>query len=253
MTELTGTTALVTGASRGFGRAIAATLCKAGANTVGIARDRAGLDEAHSQLGDAFTPIAADVTDPVVAGQLIDRYAPQVLVLTAGASPLLRPLSQHSWQSFSRTWDVDVRQTFHWVREALARPLRPGSVVVTFSSAAAFGGSPLTGGYAGAKATIMFLTSYAAKESQQAGLGIRFVAVAPTLTPATGLGKYAVTEYARRRGISAEQFLAGLGTPLTAELVGEAVADLASDPTLDHPVYKLAATGLAPVDDSFGR
>ncbi len=66
--NLSGTTALVTGASRGFGRAIAVALSQAGANVVGVARDRAALDELHGQLGGGFTPVAADVTDPVVAG-----------------------------------------------------------------------------------------------------------------------------------------------------------------------------------------
>jgi len=45
------------------------------------------------------------------------------------------------------------------------------------SMGAALFGSPLSGGYAGTKATIRFLTAYAAEESQRAGLGIRFVSV----------------------------------------------------------------------------
>jgi NAD(P)-dependent dehydrogenase (short-subunit alcohol dehydrogenase family) len=57
--ELSGTTALVTGASRGFGRAIAIALAKHGAHVVGVARDRARLGELHAQLGDTFTPVAA--------------------------------------------------------------------------------------------------------------------------------------------------------------------------------------------------
>lgn len=89
--ELAGTTALVTGASRGFGRGIATALCQAGARVVGVARDRARLEEVRSQLGDAFTPVVADVTDPVVAGRLIDAHRPRTLVLNAGASPLGGP------------------------------------------------------------------------------------------------------------------------------------------------------------------
>src|SRR5216684_4262789 len=54
--ELSGTTALVTGASRGFGRAIAIDLAKHGAHVVGVARDRARLEELHAQLGGTFTP-----------------------------------------------------------------------------------------------------------------------------------------------------------------------------------------------------
>ena len=60
--ELSGSTALVTGASRGFGRGIAIALAGAGANVVGVARDRARLEELRAQLGDAFTPVAADAS-----------------------------------------------------------------------------------------------------------------------------------------------------------------------------------------------
>ena len=85
--ELSGTTALVTGASRGFGRAIAAALAKHGAHVVGVARDRARLEELRAQLGDTFTPVAADAADPVAAGQLLDQHGPRALVLNAGAAP----------------------------------------------------------------------------------------------------------------------------------------------------------------------
>ena len=85
--ELSGTTALVTGASRGFGRAIAVALSKHGAHVVGVARDPDRLEELHQQLGGTFTPVAADAADPVLAGQLLDKYRPHTLVLNAGAAP----------------------------------------------------------------------------------------------------------------------------------------------------------------------
>ena len=101
--ELSGSTALVTGASRGFGHGIAIALAGAGASVVGVARDRARLEEVRAQLGDGFTPVAADAADPVVAGQLIDTYHPQVLVLAAGVPPLSRPLHQQTWETFTAT------------------------------------------------------------------------------------------------------------------------------------------------------
>ncbi len=54
--ELSGTTALVTGASGGFGRAIAIALSEHGAHVVGVARDRTRLEELRAQLGGTFTP-----------------------------------------------------------------------------------------------------------------------------------------------------------------------------------------------------
>jgi NAD(P)-dependent dehydrogenase (short-subunit alcohol dehydrogenase family) len=65
--QLSGTTALVTGAGWGFGRAIAVALAKHGAHVAGVERDPARLEELHAQLGGTFTPVAADAADPVVA------------------------------------------------------------------------------------------------------------------------------------------------------------------------------------------
>lgn len=242
--QLSGTTALVTGASRGFGRAIAAALSQAGADVTGVARDGAKLEELRGQLGASFTPVAADVTDPVVAGQLIDTYQPRVLVLNAGAAPLSRPLHRQTWETFSSNWQVDVKHAFNFTREALLRPLGPGSVVIAFSSGAAVNGSPLSGGYAGSKATIRFLTAYAAAESQRAGLGIRFTAVLPQLTPATGLGAAAVAAYAAREGMDVAAFLETRGPALTAERVGEEITTLAADDSYDKGAYLLSANGL---------
>jgi NAD(P)-dependent dehydrogenase (short-subunit alcohol dehydrogenase family) len=245
--DLSGTTAIVTGASRGFGRGTAVALHAAGAHVIGIARDRAPLDELRAELGDAFTPVAADAADPVAAGHLIDTYQPRVLVLNAGVSPLSRPLHEHTWETFSRPWDVDVRHAFHWTREALLRPLPPGSAVVALSSGAALQGSPLSGGYAGAKATIRFLTAYAADESERAGLGIRFTAVLPQLTPATGLGAAAVAAYAARAGMDVEAFLKDRGPALTPEQAGAAITALIGDPGHDQRAYLLTAAGLRPL------
>jgi NAD(P)-dependent dehydrogenase (short-subunit alcohol dehydrogenase family) len=242
---LSGTTAIVTGASRGFGRSIATALSQAGASVAGLGRDRERLAELHAELGETFTPVVADAADPVAAGQLIDRHRPRLLVLAAGASPLSRPLHQQTWLSFSRNWDVDVQQVFHWTREALLRPLEPGSVVVAFSSGAAVFGSPVSGGYAGAKATIRFIASYAAAESERAGLGIRFVSVLPQLTPDTELGAAAVAAYAAREGMDVPAFLATRGPVLTADQVGKAITDLVTDPGLGHPSYLLSAAGLS--------
>src|SRR6266568_1245658 len=234
--ELSGSTALVTGASRGFGRGIAIALAGAGANVVGVARDRARLEELRAQLGGAFTPVAADAADPVVAGELIDAYRPRVLVLAAGAAPLSRPLHRHTWETFSSNWNTDVRQVFHWLREALLKPLEEGSVVIAFSSGAALRGSPLSGGYAG-------------DESERAGLGIRFVSVLPQLTPATELGAAAVAAYAQRAGTDLASYTENLGPALTPEHAGKAIVDLIEAPASGEgpEAYLLMAAGLRPV------
>ncbi len=245
--EIAGATALVTGASRGFGRGIATALSKAGAQVVGVARDRAPLEELRAELSGSFTAVAADAADPSVAGQLIDAYRPAILVLNAGAAPLSRPIQHHTWQTFSRNWDTDVQHAFHWTREALLAPLAPGSIVITLSSGAALRGSPLSGGYAGAKATIRFLTGYAAAESERAGLGIRFVSVLPQLTPATALGAAAVAGYAARQGVDVATYTEGMGPALTPGQAGQAITDLVTGPGPDQDAYLLTAAGLGPL------
>jgi NAD(P)-dependent dehydrogenase (short-subunit alcohol dehydrogenase family) len=243
---ISGTTAIVTGASRGFGRATAITLAKAGAHVVGIARDRERLEQVRAELGDTFTPVVADATDPVLAGELIDAYRPRTLVLNAGANPLPRPLHQHTWQTFSRNWEVDVQHVFGWTREALLAPLEPGSMVVALSSGAALRGSPLSGGYAGAKATIRFIASYAAEESERAGLGIRFVSVLPGLNPATDLGAASAAGYARRQDVDLATFVGNLGPSVSPDQVGEEIVALATDSGYAENAYLVTPGGLTP-------
>jgi NAD(P)-dependent dehydrogenase (short-subunit alcohol dehydrogenase family) len=246
-TDVAGATALVTGASRGFGRGIATALSQAGAQVVGVARDRAALDEVRAEIGGSFIPVASDAADPVTAGQLIDAHRPAILVLNAGAAPLARPIHQHTWETFSRNWHVDVQQAFNWTREALLHPLAPGSAVIAFSSGAAVKGSPLSGGYAGAKAAVRFVSSYAAEESERDALGIKFAAVLPQLTPETDLGAAAVVAYAKRNGVDVATARDRSGPVLTPEQVGKAIVDLATDSNLDRTAYLLTAGGLSPV------
>lgn len=244
---LAGTTAVVTGASRGFGRAIAGALAAAGAEVVGVARSVSGLEDARAELGDGFVPVAADAADPSTAQRVIDEYLPRTLVLCAGAAPHMGPLQEQSWHSFSQNWNVDVAQAFHWTRHALRRPLAPGSSVIVMSSGAALAGSPLSGGYAGAKAAVRFIASYAAIESQRAGLGIRFVSVLPRLTPATDLGAKAVAAYAERQGVDVDSFVRTAGPALTAEQVGRSVLAIATEDTATPDAYLLTSAGLAAV------
>jgi NAD(P)-dependent dehydrogenase (short-subunit alcohol dehydrogenase family) len=151
---------VVVGASRGLGRGIARAFAEAGAPVVAVARSGAALAELATTSASIRTEVA-DAAGATMAGSLLDRHEPQAVILVAGASPLMRPLQDQTWETFSVNWHADVRIAFHWLREALLKPLRPGSRVVVVSSGAAVAGSPLSGGYAGAKATQRFMTGYA--------------------------------------------------------------------------------------------
>jgi NAD(P)-dependent dehydrogenase (short-subunit alcohol dehydrogenase family) len=238
--DLSGMTTIVVGASRGLGRGISTAVAEAGAPVIAVARTPADLAGAAN-----IQRHVADAGDPTVAGNLLDRYEPRAVVLVAGATPLLRSLQHHTWETFSIHWHTDVRISFHWVREALLKPLPPGSRVIVISSGAALQGSPLSGGYAGAKATQRFITAYAQDEATRAGLGITFTAVLPRLTPLTDLGRPAVRAYAARSGQTEQQYLQRFGEPLTPELAGAALVELLrTDATAVAPAYLLTGDGL---------
>jgi NAD(P)-dependent dehydrogenase (short-subunit alcohol dehydrogenase family) len=224
--DLSGQTAIVTGASRGFGRAIATQLHAEGANVIGVARNAAQIEELGEELGDRFTAIVADVTDADLARKLIREHRPQIVVLNAGVAPNTGPLHELTWEQFNQNWVVDTQQVFNWTVEALRTPLTHGSIVIAMSSGAAIGGSPLSGGYASAKSAIRFINAYAALESHQAELGIRFVALLPMLTPATDLGAAGVAAYAAYEGVDQDTFIKRSEPILTLEQVGRAVVDL---------------------------
>jgi NAD(P)-dependent dehydrogenase (short-subunit alcohol dehydrogenase family) len=242
MNHLSGQTALIVGASRGLGRGIATAAAEAGASVIAVSRSATTFPD---RANGSIEAVVADAADASAPGALLDRYDPHVLVLVAGASPLPRPLQHHTWETFSANWNTDVRIAFHWLREALLRPLRPGSRVVVFSSGAALAGSPLSGGYAGAKATQRFITGYAQDEANRADLGISFTALMPRITPLTELGGPAVRAYAAREGQSEEEYVKQLGELVSPQVAGAAVVQLAqADTDALAASYLLTGAGL---------
>jgi hypothetical protein len=106
-------------------------------------------------------------------------------------------------------------------------------------------GSPLSGGYAGAKATQRFITGYAQEEAARAGLDITFTAVLPRITPLTELGRPAVLAYAARSGQSEEEYVRQMGEPLSPEVAGAALVELIrADAATVASGYLLTGAGL---------
>ena len=243
-------TTIVVGAGRGLGRGIARALADTGRPVVGVSRTAQAPDPVDgADVRAGIRAELADAADATTAGLLLDRYAPHAVILVAGATPLPRPLQHHTWETFSVNWHTDVKMAFHWLREALLKPLRPGSRVVVISSGAALAGSALSGGYAGAKATQRLIAGYAQDEADRAGLGITVTAVLPRITPLTDLGRPAVQAYAARNGQSADEYVRQLGTPLTPEVAGKALVELLqADAATLAPGYLLTGTGLQRLD-----
>src|SRR5207245_3069803 len=244
MNQLADKRAIVVGASRGLGRGVAEAFLGEGASVVAVARDTSPLSELAAGQKQLQLEVG-DATDPAVAEQLLRQYRPDIVALVAGAPPSLRPLHEQTWESFSTNWNTDVRMTFNWLREVLLLPLGPGSHVIVMSSGAAIMGSPLSGGYAGAKATQRFMADYAAQEARRGELQITFSAVMPRLTPLTGLGSAATAAYAARMGITEAEYLQQLGKPVTPETAGRALVSLATG-AAPHAACRLTADGLQP-------
>jgi NAD(P)-dependent dehydrogenase (short-subunit alcohol dehydrogenase family) len=244
MGDLSGRATVVVGASRGLGRGIARAFAEARAPVVAIARTSPELAELAATSAN-IRPEVADATDAAVAPRVLDQYEPEVLILVAGANPVMRPLQDQTWETFSVNWHSDVKIAFTWLRQALLKPLPPGSRVVVVSSGAAINGSPASGGYAGAKATQRFLADYAQDESRRAGLDITVTAVMPSMTPFGDVGRQGIRGYAARSGQTEEAYVVQLGELLTPEIAGSTLVDLVrTDPATTAPGYLLTGAGL---------
>ncbi|HET9954953.1 MAG TPA: SDR family NAD(P)-dependent oxidoreductase [Polyangiaceae bacterium] len=229
MTTLQDQKVIVTGGSRGLGLGIVEALVEQKARVTVVARNAAPLEQVSRRLG--VHAIQGDITDRELAAGLLREIRPSVLVLNAGATPVMGSLLDLTWAEFSGVWDVDVKAGLQWVQEALRLPLPRGSQVILSSSGAALAGSPLSGGYAGAKRMLWMLASYANTVSQRLNLDLRFKALIPQqMIGETELGHSAASAYAAQKGISVETFLDGFGARMPPRKVGEHVVSILTDP-----------------------
>jgi hypothetical protein len=117
-----------------------------------------------------------------------------------------------------------VQAAFRLAKSSLTIPLSPGSTVVLVSSGAAINGSPLSGGYAGAKRMQWLLAGYAQQLSNRKNLGIRFLAVLPhQLIEGTEIGKSASAAYGALQGVSGTDFMKRFKVPLDVDKVAAAI------------------------------
>src|ERR1700716_785914 len=197
---------VVTGGSRGLGLGLVEALVAHGARGTVIARDADALESVRARLGVAT--ISADVTQEAAAHRILAEVRPDILALNAGTTPRMGRLDQLSWADFSAPWETDVKAGLYWLQAALNLPLQPGSRVLVVSSGAAVSGSPMSGGYGGAKRMLWFIAQYANGVSEQKDLKIRFQAIVPQqMVGGTGVGDEGANAYARAMGIKPVEFL----------------------------------------------
>jgi NAD(P)-dependent dehydrogenase (short-subunit alcohol dehydrogenase family) len=220
---------VVTGGSRGLGLGLVEALVTHGARVTVIARGADALESVRTRLG--VSTISADVTDETAARRILAEVHPDILLLNAGAKPRMGRLDQLSWADFTAPWEHDVKAALFWLQTALNLPLRPGSRVLVVSSGAAMSGSPMSGGYGGAKRMLWFMAKYANGISEQKGLGIRFQAIVPRqMVLGTGVGDEAANAYARAMSIEPEEFVARFGAPMPPRDFGEKIVAVLDDP-----------------------
>ena len=231
MTDLNGSVALVTGASRGLGRASAARLAEEGARVlVHYSSSRQAADELVQDIrakGGAADALGADLSAPDGAHQLAAAVRElginqlHTLVLNAGIADLAT-IEDQTVESFDRHFAVNVRAPFFLVQQLLPL-LSEGSSVVFVSSVvarAAFDGTSI---YSATKGAVEVLTRNLAKELGPRG--IRVNAIAPGAIDTDMAQVFLGTEEGREY-IKALQALKRIGRP---DDIADAVLFLASD------------------------
>ncbi len=222
-----GKTALVTGAARGIGLAIATRLAADGLRVAMLDQDRAAVEAAAAGLGAGALALAADVTRAAEVDAAIARIEREwgrldVLVNNAGITGRSFPIWELTDEDWQRVIDVDLTSVFLCCRAAVKVMLRQGGGrIVNIASIAGKEGNPTLVPYSTAKAGVIGLTKALAKEVATRGILVN--AVAPAV-----IG----TELLKQMETSTVELLISkisMGRVGTPEEVAALVAWLASD------------------------
>jgi NAD(P)-dependent dehydrogenase (short-subunit alcohol dehydrogenase family) len=236
---------LITGASSGLGKAIVDELASEDVMITIIGRNKAKLALFKNPN---VRIIYGDVTDESLISKLVCDLKPGIMILNAGATPIMAALDEQTWDSFSTVWNTDVKAGLYGIQAALKAPLPPGSRVLIVSSGAAMIGAPLSGSYAGAKRMLWFMAQHANEIAQKKGLGITFQTLVPMqMIAETDLAQTVGGAYARLQGLTVEKYVeARYGEPLSAVEYAKLVHTFLTDPEyLDGAAYGIRKdTGL---------
>ena len=224
--DLNGKNALVTGSTRGIGRAIAEKLAKSGARVAIVGRDIEKAREAAAAVGNGAQGFACDVTDTAAVTKLISDVEAafgsiDILVNNAGITRdnLVMRLKDEDWDAVQNS---NLRGAFAAIR-AVSRGMmkRRSGRIINISSIIGIIGNKGQANYAASKAGLIALTKSVAKELGSRNILVNAVAPGFIETEMTA----AMTPEARE-GLGKQIALERLGTP---QDVAAAVAFLASD------------------------
>lgn len=231
--DMTGTTAVVTGAGRGIGEGIATVLADAGAAVVCAARRTDEIERVAAEIraaGGRAIAITTDVTDKdavaALARAAVDEFGSlDTWVNNAGGSPIRSPLTALDPAEWHNTIDLNVTAVYQCTLAAVPHMMvgNRGGSIINITSMAAFKGTPGSGHYAAAKRAVNSLTETFALELAPL---IRVNGIAPGAVPteimmkALGVNEDTVQRYAHNIP------LGRLGTPTD---LGAVALFLASD------------------------
>ena len=177
-----GKVAIVTGASRGIGLAIAQRLAAEGAHVIITARTPETLQAAAESIGDRAVPMAGNAADPAHQQEVV-QYALQqwgrldVLVNNTGINPVYGGLMDLDEQAARKITDVNLLGTLAWTRAVWNAWMKEnGGAIVNLASIAGLRAAPGIGFYGASKSAVMHLTQELAVEL---GPNVRVNAVAP--------------------------------------------------------------------------
>ena len=226
MRRFEGRVAIVTGASRGIGLAVARRLVSEGAKVCITARDGDDLANAAGELGSSSMYVAGRAQDASHQADTVHRVLEawkrlDVLVNNTGINPAYGPLLELTDEAARKIWEVNVLGTLGWTRHAARAWMKGhGGSVVNVASVAGLRPAEGIGMYGVSKAAILQMTGQLAAEL---GPEIRVNAVAPAIVRT----KFARALYEDREDeVSARYISRRLGEP---DDVAAAVAYLASE------------------------
>jgi NAD(P)-dependent dehydrogenase (short-subunit alcohol dehydrogenase family) len=224
--DLNGRTAIITGASRGIGLAIAQQLADVGANVVVTARKQESADAAAAQIGAKALGVGAHAVEEDAAKRCVDLTLDRfgridILVNNAGTNPAYGPLIDQDHARFAKTFDVNLWAPLLWTSLAVkAWMAEHGGAVVNMASIGGMHQSPYMGMYNATKAALIHVTKQLALELSPR---VRVNAVCPGVVR-TRLAEALWKDH--EQALSASTALGRIGEPAD---VAAAVAFLVSD------------------------
>ncbi|MEM6957297.1 MAG: SDR family oxidoreductase [Myxococcota bacterium] len=184
--RLEGRAYVVTGASRGIGRAIAARIVAEGGKVVLVSRKQPALEEVAAELGEGALPLACHTGSAEAIGAMIETAVERFgalhgLVNNAATNPYFGPLMNVEERAWDKTFDVNLKGYFACARGVVRHLLdsERGGSIVNVSSVLGTMAAPLQGVYGMTKAGVISMTQTLAAELGPKG--VRVNAIAPGL------------------------------------------------------------------------